>query len=175
MVDVKFDKYSLEINGERVFVRSGAFHYFRTPGVELARDRFSKLKAAGYNTVDIYLNANYHSKAESEYDFVGRDCYPAEHDFGDIKDIWKNEKGADIKTYAIITTAPNTLMAKIYTRMPVILKREDEDQWLDHGMKDVKTLLTFLTPYPANEMVDYPISTKVNLPINDDPSVLLPA
>lgn len=68
---VTYDKNSLLIDGKRVFIRSGAFHYFRTPGVELAKDRFMKLKAAGYNAVDIYFNANYHSKAEGEYDFSG--------------------------------------------------------------------------------------------------------
>lgn len=76
-MQVTYDKNSLIVDGERVFIRSGAFHYFRTPGVELARDRFMKLKAAGYNTVDIYFNANYHSKAEGEYDF------------SDIKDVKK--------------------------------------------------------------------------------------
>lgn len=70
-MQITFDKNSLIIDGKRVFIRSGAFHYFRTPGVELARDRFMKLKAAGYNTVDIYFNANYHSKNEGEYDFAG--------------------------------------------------------------------------------------------------------
>lgn len=66
---ITFDKNSLIVDGKRVFIRSGAFHYFRTPGIELAKDRFMKLKAAGYNTVDIYFNANYHSAAEGEYDF----------------------------------------------------------------------------------------------------------
>lgn len=70
-MQVTFDKNSLIVNGNRVFIRSGAFHYFRTPGVTMAKDRFMKLKAAGYNTVDIYLNANYHSKAQGEYDFSG--------------------------------------------------------------------------------------------------------
>ncbi|MDD3436842.1 MAG: beta-galactosidase [Candidatus Gastranaerophilales bacterium] len=70
-MQITFDKNSLIIDGKRVFIKSGAFHYFRTPGVELAKDRFMKLKAAGYNTVDIYFNANYHSKNEHEYDFSG--------------------------------------------------------------------------------------------------------
>ena len=38
-MQVTYDKNSLIIDGERVFIRSGAFHYFRTPGVELAKDR----------------------------------------------------------------------------------------------------------------------------------------
>lgn len=71
MESILFDKKSLKINGKRVFIRSGAFHYFRTPGLELAKDRFLKLKAGGYNTVDIYFNWNFHSKNEGEYDFEG--------------------------------------------------------------------------------------------------------
>lgn len=70
-MQICYDKNSLIIDDKRVFIRSGAFHYFRTPGYELALDRFRKMKAAGYNTVDIYFNWNYHSKAEGEYDFSG--------------------------------------------------------------------------------------------------------
>ena len=70
-MDVKFDKHSLIIDGKRTFLRCGAFHYFRTPGYELARDRFSKMKAAGYNAVDIYFYCQSHSKKRGEYDFEG--------------------------------------------------------------------------------------------------------
>ena len=70
-MEVTFDKYSLMVDGKRVFIKSGAFHYFRTPGAEMALDRFRKMKAGGYNTVDIYFNWNYHSKAQGEYDFTG--------------------------------------------------------------------------------------------------------
>ena len=70
-MEVTFDKYSLIIDGKRVFIRSGAFHYFRTPGEEMARDRFLKMKAGGYNAVDIYFNWNYHSPKPGVYDFSG--------------------------------------------------------------------------------------------------------
>src|SRR5574344_510242 len=70
-MEVSYDKNSLIVDGKRVFIRSGAFHYFRTPGVELAKDRFLKMKAGGYNTVDIYFNANYHSEKDGVYDFSG--------------------------------------------------------------------------------------------------------
>jgi len=95
MENVKFDKYSLIIGGKRVFVRSGAFHYFRTPGLELAKDRFLKLKAGGYNTVDIYFNANYHSPSEGVYDFAG------------IKDVRKIlELAHEIGLYVIARPGP---------------------------------------------------------------------
>lgn len=70
-MQITYDKNSLIIDGERVFIRSGAFHYFRTPGVDAALDRFRKMKAGGYNAVDIYFNWNFHSKAKGEYDFSG--------------------------------------------------------------------------------------------------------
>ncbi|MCQ2754326.1 MAG: beta-galactosidase [bacterium] len=68
-MDIKFDKHSLIINGQRVFVKSGAYHYFRSPGME--KDRFAKMKSAGYNAVDIYFHWGYHSIAQGEYDFTG--------------------------------------------------------------------------------------------------------
>ncbi len=70
-MEVTYDKYSLMIDGKRVFIKSGAFHYFRTPGEKMARDRFQKMKSGGYNTVDLYFNWNYHSKKQGEYDFSG--------------------------------------------------------------------------------------------------------
>ena len=70
-MEVTFDKYSLMVDGKRIFIKSGAFHYFRTPGYEMALDRFAKMKAGGYNTVDIYFNWNYHSQNQGEYDFSG--------------------------------------------------------------------------------------------------------
>lgn len=70
-MEVTFDKYSLMVDGKRIFIKSGAFHYFRTPGEDMARDRFAKMKAGGYNCVDIYFNWNYHSPKAGEYDFTG--------------------------------------------------------------------------------------------------------
>ena len=94
-MEVCFDKYSLMVNGKRVFIKSGAFHYFRTPGEEMARDRFMKMKAGGYNTVDIYFNWNYHSIRQGEYDFTG------------IKDVRKVLKAAqDVGLFVIARPGP---------------------------------------------------------------------
>jgi hypothetical protein len=71
MLDIRYDRYSLIINGHREFIRSGAMHYFRLPSQDLWRDRLFKLKAAGYNTVDLYFCWSYHSPAQGVYDFTG--------------------------------------------------------------------------------------------------------
>lgn len=49
--DVTWDQYSLLINGERVFIFSGEFHYERMPVPELWLDIFQKYKANGLNAV----------------------------------------------------------------------------------------------------------------------------
>ncbi len=70
-VDIRYDRYSMFLNDERIFIKSGAMHYFRLPHPDLWRDRLLKLKAAGYNTVDIYFNWDFHSNAPGQYDFTG--------------------------------------------------------------------------------------------------------
>lgn len=68
-MDCVFDKYSLIINGKRIFIRSGAMHYFRTFGQNEWRDRLSKLKAGGYNAVDLYFCWSFHSIKPETFDF----------------------------------------------------------------------------------------------------------
>ncbi len=70
-MDIQYDRYSFTIEGRRQFIRSGAMHYFRLPHQRLWQDRLQKLKYAGYNTVDLYFNWDYHSKAPGVYDFTG--------------------------------------------------------------------------------------------------------
>ncbi len=68
---INYDKYSLSIDNQRTLIKSAAIHYFRMPGHDIWRDRLSKLKAAGYNAVDIYFCWRYHSPEPGKYDFTG--------------------------------------------------------------------------------------------------------
>lgn len=96
--------------------------------------------------------------------------------FAGLWDIWKapNGEGRDCYSFTIITTSPNKLMADIHNRMPVILKREDEEPWLDQEIKDSKDLLPMLAPYPAEEMEAYEVSRLVNSPANNSPECVEP-
>jgi len=58
---IRYDGHCLTIDGKDVFIRSAEFHYFRTPR-ELWRDRFQKIKDAGFNTVDTYVPWNWHER-----------------------------------------------------------------------------------------------------------------
>ena len=58
---IRYDAQCLTIHGQDTFIYSGAFHYFRCPK-ELWRDRFQKIKDAGFNTVETYTPWNWHER-----------------------------------------------------------------------------------------------------------------
>lgn len=68
---ITWDSHSLLVDGKRIFIYSGEFHYWRLPSQSQWRDRLQKMKAAGLNAVSIYFDWQYHSKAPGEYDFSG--------------------------------------------------------------------------------------------------------
>ncbi|KAF1951789.1 hypothetical protein CC80DRAFT_597237 [Byssothecium circinans] len=67
---VTWDNGSLMINGERIVIMSGEFHYQRLPVPELWLDVFQKFKANGMNAVSIYFFWSYHSASKGKYDFT---------------------------------------------------------------------------------------------------------
>ncbi len=52
--------------------------------------------------------------------------------------------------------------------MPVILRPDVYDLWLDPGRNDVQGVSELLKPYDANAMRSYPVSMRVNRVENDD-------
>jgi putative SOS response-associated peptidase YedK len=94
--------------------------------------------------------------------------------FAGLYDTWLDASGTPHRTFAIVTTRPNGLVAPIHDRMPVILHRVDEGRWLDPDLHDPAVLTPLLKPYPAAEMDAYPVSTRVNNPAIKDPALLLP-
>lgn len=88
---------------------------------------------------------------------------------------WVDKKtGEVLPTFTIITTEANALLEPIHNRMPVILKRENEDAWLDPDNMDRQALQDILEPYPSELMKYYPVSTLVNSPHNDSPEIIEP-
>jgi putative SOS response-associated peptidase YedK len=89
--------------------------------------------------------------------------------------IWENWRrpGTDdwVRTFCVITTTANELVADIHDRMPVIIPPESYDRWL--GTLDPNPL-DLLTPFASGPMIKWPISTRINKPANDDPAVLEP-
>lgn len=91
--------------------------------------------------------------------------------FAGLWETWQQPDGSLLRTFTIITTAPNALVEPIHNRMPAILLPEDEALWLDNSV-GVAGWLGVLRPYPAELMTAYPVSPRVNSPANDDPTVV---
>src|SRR5919202_1666428 len=68
---VSYDHYSLKLDGQRLYVWSGEFHYWRLPSPDLWRDVLQKMKAAGFTATSIYFDWGFHSPAPGVYDFTG--------------------------------------------------------------------------------------------------------
>ncbi len=74
-----------------------------------------------------------------------------------------------LETFTIVTTEPNDLVEDLHHRMAVILEPDAERRWLTgEAGHDV------LEPYPAAEMRADPVSTAVNDPVTDEPSLIEP-
>lgn len=87
---------------------------------------------------------------------------------------WAGPEGG-VRTFAILTTTPNPLMAGIHHRMPAIISPEQYAVWLDPALTDVERLLGLLGPYPERLMEAYPVSRKLNSPANDGPDLTIPS
>lgn len=92
MLEIKSKKFYMDSKPFDIY--SGAMHYFRTVP-EYWEDRLTKLKAAGFNTVETYVCWNLHEKKPGEFDFSG------------ILDIEKYlEIAQKVGLYAIVRPGP---------------------------------------------------------------------
>jgi putative SOS response-associated peptidase YedK len=94
--------------------------------------------------------------------------------FAGLFDEWKPRGGAPLRTFAILTTRPNELVATLHDRMPVILSPEGEDLWLDPGVEDPARLRPLFEPPDSGTLEAFAVSRHVNAPAHDDPAVLDP-
>ena len=91
--------------------------------------------------------------------------------------LYNEVEGRDGKpklTCAILTTMPNETVKKVHHRMPVILKEEDEDIWLNPENNDFDKLFALLKPYDSGEIKMQIVSKRVNSPGIDDEKLVEP-
>lgn len=68
---ITWDSHSLKIDGKRLVIFSGEFHYWRLPSPDQWRDVLQKMKASGFNAVSLYFFWGYHSSKPGQFDFTG--------------------------------------------------------------------------------------------------------
>ena len=82
--------------------------------------------------------------------------------------------GERVRSFAIVTTEPNELCARLHNRMPVVLPPEGWPAWLGEETTDEAQLKSLLVPYPSDGMVCWPVSSRVGNVKNNDPSLIEP-
>ena len=87
--------------------------------------------------------------------------------------LWEENEELGIRSVTIITTAANDFMKPLHDRMPVLLKPEQYDLWLDHSAPyaDAKELLK---PYSGHSLAAHPVRRAMNSPAYDAPENIEP-
>jgi putative SOS response-associated peptidase YedK len=89
-------------------------------------------------------------------------------------DVWRKPDGKRVESFTIITTEPNELVRPVHNRMPVILRPEDEEQWLDVSRTSFANVQSLLKPLPDELMDAHGVSPIVNSAKYDGPDCIQP-
>ncbi|UCC17206.1 MAG: SOS response-associated peptidase [Dehalococcoidales bacterium] len=152
---------TLNARAETIFEKPSFRHSIRNKRCLILVDGFYEWRHIGKKTYPYHINL----KSNEPFAIAG------------IWDTWTDPgNGEIIKTCSIITTTANTLLEKVHNtrkRMPVILKKEYEKNWLEDGLSD-DDIIPMLLPYEADAMTAYPVPKTLNkLGVNtSDESVL---
>jgi putative SOS response-associated peptidase YedK len=90
--------------------------------------------------------------------------------------IWSrlhDAEGAMQTTFALIITEANALVAHMHHRMPVILREEDEEAWLNPQLP-LEAAQNMLAPFPAERLTAYQVSARVNAASHNTPELIKP-
>ena len=66
------------------------------------------------------------------------------------------------------------MVGEFHDRMPVILERELEGEWLNPDIVETERLLQMLKPYPAEKMETWPVGEAARNLRNDYPELIQP-
>ena len=75
-----------------------------------------------------------------------------------------------VESFAVLTTEPNAVVSPLHHRMAVVLAPDAEAEWLSGELGSE----ALRDPYADDAFRAYPVSTRVNSPANDDPSLVEP-
>ena len=87
-------------------------------------------------------------------------------------DVWRPGKADEGYSFSILTTSPNRVMGELHDRMPVILGRDAEADWLNPEIHEQAEIQAMLRSCPDEWLDMVEVSTLVNSTKNNSPSVL---
>src|SRR4029450_2089273 len=87
---------------------------------------------------------------------------------------WRPPTGEWVRTFAIITTAPNELCAELHNRMPAILNLKRGRFGWARNPPNPGELKALLSAFPSEERTCWPVSARVGNVRNNDASLIKP-
>ncbi len=94
--------------------------------------------------------------------------------YAGIFDIPASDDEGERASFTILTTAANDLVRPFHDRMPVIVRLDDFEHWLDPNVEEPDLLEPLYTPYPADLMDQWAVSKDVNNARIDTPDLIRP-
>jgi len=91
-----------------------------------------------------------------------------------VWDTWRPGSKHERSSFSILTTAANAFMTEIHDRMPIILGRADEEEWLDPEVHEQSVLQRMFKPCPSEWLTAVEVSPLVNSAKNNGPELLQP-
>ncbi len=92
--------------------------------------------------------------------------------FAGLWEVWRSPEGQEVQSCTIITCDANACVAAVHPRMPVMLSGESLWAWLE--LNRPSELAALLKPYPAEQMIRYPVTPLVSKPDLDIPDLIAP-
>ena len=94
--------------------------------------------------------------------------------FAGLWESWKNPEGEWLKSCAILTTEANEKLRPIHHRMAVILEPPDQNLWLSPRELLPGEWLPLMAGPESEQLKLHEVSTDVNRPANDNPTLVAP-
>ena len=85
---------------------------------------------------------------------------------------WKSPDGQLIQSFTVLTQPPSSSIAHIHDRMPAILSKEQEQDWLDMNIAPAQ-VMTIINPYDDSRLKAYPVSNRIGKVTENDAALIL--
>lgn len=92
--------------------------------------------------------------------------------FAGIYSTWVDPAGVEWNMCAIITTASDTDDEMIPSRLPVIVRPEDESDWLNPTIGDMNSIYKIMKPLMASQLKIYRVSNEIESTKIDKPDLI---
>lgn len=91
--------------------------------------------------------------------------------FGGLMEGWASPDGSEIDSGCILTTSSNKSLSAIHHRMPVIIRPQDFERWLDCRTQEPRDVKDLMLPFDEDYLEAIPVGKAVNKVSNSGPEI----